>query len=138
MVSPPSDLGNGSIGLNITCLTWRAFDVRLTSPLALDALPPNITDGEVLQTCLSGSQDPRGMDRTAIPPSSNFARSVEDWDSPSVPSQADEPKQAGQTTPNGGQAWPSAHPVMGSTDLQHRPQWVDTKDGGVGVFYRGR
>ena len=40
------------------------------------------------------------MDGAAIPPSSDFARSVEDWDSPAVPSHADEPKQARHTTPN--------------------------------------
>ena len=77
------------------------------------------------------------MDGAAIPPSSDFARSIEDWDSPTVPSHANEQKQARHNTANGGQAQPSAHPMMGSTDIWHCLQWVDTKDGGGGVFTKG-
>ena len=119
----PSDpnLESESTRLSITCLIWRASNTRLTNPLALDAMPPNIMDGVVPRTCLSGSWDPSRMDGAIVPPSSDFARSIKDWDSPTVHSHANEPKQAGHTIPNRGQAWPSAHPVMGSTDLRHRP-----------------
>lgn len=77
---------------------WARIQCKGNKLLASNSTLANTINKGALRMHLGNLRELNRLDGNTIPPSSNFARSIEEWDSPTTPSFADEPKQARQST----------------------------------------